>query len=132
MLNKKEPFLVGVAGGISSGKSSVCKNIIHELAKLNSQHPKHILVISLDSFYKKLSDDELTKAERGELNLDHPSAFDEELAVQTLTTLIQGHRVVEIPVYDKKSYRVSHKTIKVLPEEMPDIVIIEGKKKKLL
>lgn len=126
MLNKKEPFLVGVAGGISSGKSSVCKKIIQELEKLNSQHPKHILIISLDSFYKKLSDDELAKAERGDLNLDHPGAFDEELVVNTLTTLMQGHRVVEIPIYDKKTYRISQKTIKVMPEEMPDIVIIEG------
>lgn len=126
MLKKKEPFLIGVAGGISSGKSSVCKKIIQELAKLNNQHPKHILVISLDSFYKQLAPDELAKAERGELNLDHPSAFDEGLAVQTLVSLIQGRITVEIPIYDKKSYRISRETIKVTPDKTPDILILEG------
>lgn len=126
MLRKKEPFLIGVAGGISSGKSSVCKNIIQELEKLNSQHPKHILVLSLDSFYKKLTPDELVKAERGELNLDHPSAFDEELALKTLTDLIQGQKVVEIPIYDKKSYGVSNEIIRVSPDKKPDILILEG------
>lgn len=127
MLKKKEPFLVGVAGGISSGKSSVCKKIISELSKLNNQHPKHILVISLDSFYKRLSPDEMHKAERGELNLDHPSAFDEDLAVRTLNDLMQGKRVVEIPIYDKKSYRiVSHNCVRVTPDDSPDILILEG------
>lgn len=127
MLKKKEPFLIGVAGGISSGKSSVCKKIIQELAKLNNQHPKHILVISLDSFYKKLTPEELKLAERGELNLDHPSAYDDELALETLTSLIQGKTTVEIPVYDKKSYRVAQdKTIRVTPDETPDILILEG------
>lgn len=126
MFNKKEPFLIGVAGGISSGKSTVCKNIIQELEKLNSQHPKHILIISLDSFYKKLTPEELAKAERGELNLDHPSAFDDQLALETLTNIIQGKKVVEIPIYDKKTYAVSEKTIKVTPDKTPDIIILEG------
>lgn len=125
MLKKKEPFLIGVAGGISSGKSSVCKKIIDDLAKLNNQHPKHVLIISLDSFYKKLSAEELLKAERGELNLDHPDAYDEELAYETLIKLIQG-KTVEIPIYDKKTYKISNETIKVTPDKTPDILILEG------
>ncbi len=69
LMKKNQPFLIGVAGGISSGKSSVCKKIIEELSKLNNQHKKHILVLSLDSFYKKLSNDELNRAEKGDHNL---------------------------------------------------------------
>ena len=72
MGKKKEPFLIGVAGGISSGKSSVCRKIIDDLENLNKQHKKQVLIISLDSFYKVLSNEEILKAERGDHNLDHP------------------------------------------------------------
>ena len=125
LIKKNQPFLIGVAGGISSGKSSVCKKIIEELSKLNHQHKKHILVISLDSFYKKLSNDELNRAERGDHNLDHPQAFDDELAYQTLIDLINSKKV-EIPVYDKKMYGQSGEVIKVTQDTVPDVIIIEG------
>ncbi len=72
---KKEPFLIGVAGGIASGKSSVCRKIIDEIDLINHEHKKQILIISMDSFYKKLSDEDLQKAEKGELNLDHPECM---------------------------------------------------------
>lgn len=72
MGKKKEPFLIGVAGGISSGKSSVCRKIIDDLENLNKQHKKQVLIISLDSFYKVLNNEEILKAERGDHNLDHP------------------------------------------------------------
>ncbi len=52
----------------------MCRKIIEELEALNNQHKKHVLIISLDSFYKKLSSDELQKAERGDINLDHPES----------------------------------------------------------
>lgn len=125
LAKKKEPFLIGVAGGISSGKSSVCKKIIEELEKLNNQHKKHVLVISLDSFYKNLNNEELFKAERGDHNLDHPESFDEELAYRILIDLIEG-RNVQIPIYDKKSYRITDELIKVTPDTVPDVLIIEG------
>lgn len=124
-VKNKEPFLIGVAGGISSGKSSVCKKIIEELGKLNSSHKKHVFVISLDSFYKPLSGEDLAKAERGELNLDHPDSYDDELAYKVLTDLIQG-RKVRIPVYDKKLYRIKEDFIEVDESNSPDVVIIEG------
>ncbi len=69
---KKEPFLIGVAGGIASGKSSVCRKIIDEIDLINHEHKKQILIISMDSFYKKLSGEDLHKAEKGDINLDHP------------------------------------------------------------
>jgi uridine kinase len=105
----------------------VCRKIIEELEALNNDHKnQHVLIISLDSFYKKLSNDELIKAERGDPpNLDHPDSFDEELAHSTLISLIEG-KTVQIPVYDKKSYKLTEELIRVTPETIPDVLIIEG------
>lgn len=122
---KKEPFLIGVAGGISSGKSSVCRKIIDELEILNDQHKKNVLIISLDSFYKKLNIDEMQKAERGDHNLDHPESFDEDLATNTLIKIIEG-KTVQIPVYDKKSYRNTEEIVTISNESTPDVIILEG------
>lgn len=124
--SNKEPFLIGVAGGISSGKSSVCKKIIEELSKLNDSHPKHVLVLSLDSFYKELSADELAKAERGELNLDHPEAYDDKRAYQTLMDLMNGKQV-KIRSYDKKHYKLVDTSFVDVPAgSRHDVIIIEG------
>ena len=121
----KKPFLIGVAGGISSGKSTVCHKITEELALLNNAHKKHVLVISLDSFYRPLNGDELARAERAEYNLDHPDSFDDELCYNTLTRIIANQKV-EIPVYDKKTYRTTGQIIRIDADSIPDVVIIEG------
>jgi uridine kinase len=125
MLRKKEPFLIGVAGGISSGKSSVCKKIIDELAVLNKDLEKRVLIISLDSFYKRLSEEDRQRAERHDINLDHPAAFDDKLAYSTLTDLMQG-KTVQLPCYEKKTYRFAEKPTVIDQDEITDVIIIEG------
>ena len=67
----------------------------------------------------------MNRAERGDHNLDHPQAFDDELAYQTLIDLINSKKV-EIPVYDKKIYGQSGEVIKVTQDTVPDVIIIEG------
>jgi uridine kinase len=123
---KKEPFFIGVAGGIASGKSSVCRKIINEINLINhTQTNKQILIISMDSFYKKLSDEDLQRAEKGEINLDHPESFDEELAYRTLMSINEG-KTVQIPVYDKKSYRNTDNIITITADTVPEVIIFEG------
>ncbi len=39
--------------------------------------------------------------------------------------MIEG-KTVQIPVYDKKSYKASEDLVKVSPENVPDVLIIEG------
>jgi uridine kinase len=126
-VKKREPFVVGVAGGISSGKSSCCKKIIDELKQLNADNKKNIVIISLDSFYKKLSTEDRTKAELAELNLDHPDAVNEQLAYDTLLALIRG-KPVQIPVYCKKTYNTTGDVmmLDVKTGCIPDVLIIEG------
>ena len=55
-------------------------------------------------------------------NFDHPSAFDEEAIIDTLTALREG-RDVDVPVYDFSKHQRSDRTDKV---QLADVVVIEG------
>ena len=125
-LRRKKPFLIGVVGGVSSGKSSVCKKIVEQLAQLNNEHKKQIMIISFDSFYKHLTPDEQLKAQRGEHNFDHPSSIDDERAYKSLIDLING-KEVSIQIYDNKTYSFKNEAIQIKPNEnTPDVLIVEG------
>ena len=47
-----EPFIIGVAGGTASGKTTVCNQIMQNL------HDQRVAMISMDSFYRGLSEAE--------------------------------------------------------------------------
>lgn len=68
------PFLIGVAGGTASGKTSVCKKIMEQLGQQDSSQ-KRVVMLSQDSFYKKLDSKEKKLADKGDYNFDHPGMF---------------------------------------------------------
>lgn len=117
------PFLIGVAGGTASGKTTVCRKIIEELGqhKVDLQQRK-VCILSQDSFYKQLSDQERDDANNADYNFDHPDAFDNDLLVKTLRQISQG-QTVKIPIYDFKTHSrlPDHRT--VYPA---DVVLFEG------
>lgn len=53
-------------------QSSVCSKIVEVLDRSNAKQ-KHIVTVSMDLFYKDLSDDEVELAKSGNYNFDHPS-----------------------------------------------------------
>lgn len=67
-----QPFLIGVAGGTASGKTSVCHKIIELLDQSSPNCRQRVVMISQDSFYKNLDEDEIARADLGEYNFDHP------------------------------------------------------------
>nr|CAD7574718.1 unnamed protein product [Timema californicum] len=72
----KTPFLIGVAGGTASGKSTVCKRIMEKLGQADMVHAeRQVVCISQDSFYRELSPQEKIRAEKGLFNFDHPGQF---------------------------------------------------------
>lgn len=73
------PFVIGVAGGTASGKTSVCQSIIKSLQEDQLEH-QGILSLPQDCFYRNLTDDE--QKDIANFNFDHPSAyaFDEIIA----------------------------------------------------
>lgn len=113
----KTPFVIGVAGGSASGKTTVCDIIVNNLSN------KRVVVISQDSFYKCLSPDEKKLASECEYDFDHPDAFEFDLLQDTLLKLKQGKKV-SIPVYDFKTHsRVEEACTYIFGA---DVIIIEG------
>jgi len=120
----KVPFLIGVAGGTASGKSTVCKRIMEKLGQVDVDHTeRQVVTISQDSFYRELSPADKAKAAKGQFNFDHPDAFNDELIFQTLQDILAGLKC-EIPVYDYRTNSiVPNQTTTVYPA---DVVLFEG------
>ncbi|KAI3433695.1 hypothetical protein D9Q98_003504 [Chlorella vulgaris] len=112
--HRNEPFVIGVAGGTASGKTTVCDQIMQRL------HDQCVVMLSQDSFYRNLSEEELQDVKN--YNFDQPSAFDTAAIMKCLTEL-KEMRIVEVPVYDFTTHQRSTETRRVPPA---DVVIIEG------
>ncbi len=110
----KNIFVIGIAGGTGSGKTTVVNQIINELPA------DEVCVISQDSYYKKT--DNLTYEERTKINFDHPRAIDFDLMVQHLTEL-KGGNIIEQPIYSFVAHNRTKDTIKTHPRK---VIIIEG------
>ncbi|TYP97377.1 uridine kinase [Tenacibaculum adriaticum] len=110
----KNIFIIGIAGGTGSGKTTVVNQIINELPA------DEVCVISQDSYYK--ATENLSYEERTKINFDHPRAIDFELLVTHLNELKTGG-IIEQPVYSFVSHNRTKDTIKTHPRK---VVIIEG------
>ncbi|XP_037034960.1 uridine-cytidine kinase isoform X2 [Bradysia coprophila] len=119
----KTPFLIGVAGGTASGKSTVCKRIMEQLGQADMDHAqRQVVCISQDSFYRDLTPGEKAKADKGMFNFDHPDAFNEIKMLNVLRTILAGQKVT-IESYDYRTNALSEKTITIYPA---DVVLFEG------
>jgi uridine kinase len=111
---KRTPFILGVAGGTGSGKTTVARSILQAVG-----HEK-ITLIEQDSYYRDV--DWRSEAELLHHNFDHPSAIDSDLMVSHLLAIKHGH-AVEVPIYDFVRHRRTARTRRVEP--LP-VVLVEG------
>ncbi|XP_017719189.1 PREDICTED: uridine-cytidine kinase-like 1 [Rhinopithecus bieti] len=58
-----------------------------------------VVLLSMDSFYKVLTEQQQEQAAHNNFNFDHPDAFDFDLIISTLKKLKQG-KSVKVPIYD--------------------------------
>ncbi|MBN2504946.1 MAG: uridine kinase [Bacilli bacterium] len=110
----KKPVIIAVAGGSSSGKTTVVNKI---LANLDSGP---IVVIKHDDYYKDQS--EMSLEMRRKVNYDHPFALDNDLFFEHLKQLIAGNSI-EKPTYDFVQLNRAEATEIVHPAK---IIILEG------
>lgn len=108
------PFLIGVAGGTSSGKTTIAER----LAELSGAD--QLSLIKLDSYYVERLDEPVEL--RAEANYDHPDAFDWPLLNDHLAALTAGASV-PVPVYD---YTVHARSTEVRLVRPSRIVVVEG------
>ncbi|HEY4623070.1 MAG TPA: uridine kinase, partial [Solibacillus sp.] len=113
-MTKKRPVVIGIAGGSCSGKTSVTR-AIYDVFREDS-----VVVIEQDYYYKDQS--HMTFDERLLTNYDHPLAFDTDLLIEHVNSLLD-YQSVEKPVYDYVQHTRSQEIIHVEPK---DVIILEG------
>lgn len=107
-------FIIGIAGGTGSGKTTVVKKLTERLPK------GEVVVIPQDSYYKDSS--HVPVEERQNINFDHPDAFEWPLLVKQIEMLKNGE-AIEQPVYDYLTCTRQKETIHIEPRE---IIVVEG------
>jgi uridine kinase len=107
-------FIIGVAGGSGSGKTTVSQYIQTGVGS------EQIVYLQHDSYYYDYS--HLPFAQRTLINYDHPDCLETSLLVQHLHALRQGH-AVPVPRYDFSTYIRLPETQLVQPAR---VVLVEG------
>eukprot|EP01137_Pigoraptor_chileana_P022010 Opistho-2@86435 len=120
---RKTPFIIGVAGGTASGKTTVCELILEQLGERGVDSEKRkVAIVSQDNFYKALTDEQKAMANANNYNFDHPDAFDYPLTEKILADLNEG-KPVDIPIYDFKTHSRTTETIRL---NSCDVILFEG------
>jgi uridine kinase len=108
------PFVLGVAGGTGSGKTTVADRLAEVVG------PEGVALLRLDNYYRDRPD--LTLDERALINYDHPDAFDWALFLAHVRDLVHGSPV-EVPNYDFSLYARAPGTVTLRPTR---VVVVEG------
>ncbi|MDA0747077.1 MAG: uridine kinase [bacterium] len=108
-------YVVGIAGGTGSGKSTVASALAEQVGE------GRVVILAHDAYYRDLS--HLLLEERAGVNFDHPDALETELLVAHLDTLGRGE-TVRTPVYDFSVHtRRTDAFLEIAPRP---VVIVEG------
>ena len=106
-------YIIGVAGGSGSGKSTFANRI-------KDAFSSDVLVLSSDNYY--LPHDDIPKEERDLMNFDEPRAIDFSLMAKHLQMLKSG-KAVNCPVYDFSLHTRKDETILITP---PKVLLLDG------
>lgn len=109
-----KPFLLGVAGGSGSGKTTVAERLAGLVGGTD------LALLRLDAYYRDRN--HLPFEERAAINYDHPDAFDWPLLLDHVQALADG-LPVQVPVYDFATYLRLPERVTVTPAR---IVVVEG------
>ena len=107
-------FIIGIAGGTGSGKTTVVNKILESIPS------SRVALVPQDSYYKDSG--HLPLEERQKINFDHPDSLEFDLLVKHISLLKEG-KSVEQPRYSYLTCTRSEDTVHVEPV---DVVIVEG------
>ena len=107
-------YIIGIAGGSGSGKTSVVKKVIQALSS------DKVSVLSQDAYY--WDNGHLTQEQREQINFDHPSSIEFSLLVNDIKKLQSGD-TVHMPIY---SYVTCSRSKETIPVEPCEVLIVEG------
>lgn len=113
-MEKLKPFVVAVAGGSCSGKTTFAGRLLQEFG------PDDCLLILQDDFYKDQSAN--FDYDGGAINFDHPEAIDFDLMAEKVNLLKEGQGC-GLPLYDFKSHSRLEKEKVVAPRPL---IVVDG------
>jgi uridine kinase len=109
-----KPFVIGIAGGSGSGKTTVARALHDEL------EPHEATLIEQDCYYRDLA--HLPHEERARVNFDHPDSLELGLLATQLDALVAG-RSIQKPRYDFEAHVRAAESDRVDPRP---IILVEG------
>jgi uridine kinase len=98
------PFVVGMAGGTASGKTTIARRVAERASAVLLTH---------DRYYKDAD---------AQTNFDHPDSLETERLIADLDNLRAG-RPADVPVYDFATHRRRPETERVEPRP---VIVVEG------
>jgi uridine kinase len=108
------PFIIGIAGGTGSGKTTVTKKILERFP------PPMITHIAHDSYYKDVTVH--GDCDPSSVNFDNPDALETALLIRHLQELRDGKPVC-VPQYDFSTHRRTGTSKPVGPSP---VILVEG------
>jgi len=115
---ERTPFVIGIAGSVAVGKSTIAR-LLRELLAQSPEHPR-VQLVTTDGFL--WPNKELER--RGILNRKgFPESYDRKSLLRFVVDVKSGVERVDAPVYSHLTY---DRTDEVVTVDSADIVIVEG------
>ena len=108
------PYVIGIAGGSASGKTSLIKDLKNEF------EIGQVAIVSQDNYY--FSREYQVKDDKGEINFDLPTSIDRENFSSDVNRLLRGETVIKRE-YTYNNPKAKPKMVSIKPSK---ILVIEG------
>lgn len=116
---KKDPYIIGIAGSVAVGKSTLARFLQAMMAR--AYPDQKVSLITTDGF---LYPNEVLK-ERNILNRKgFPESYDMHRLISFMGDVKSGRRNIEVPLYSHRLYNIVPDKFEII--DQPDILIVEG------